>query len=149
GASGRTSVDYYPVAFVSKFNASGSALLYSAFIGGTAPPAPAGTRTFAGTTASAIAVDRQGNAYITGKTFVADFPTTPGAFQQSLAADSRSNAFVTKLNASGSALVYSTLLGGKFEDEGRSVAVDGTGSAYIAGSTASVDFPSTPGAFQK
>src|SRR5262249_14109338 len=146
GAFGNTSVDYYSVAFVSKFNASGSALLYSAFIGGVAPPSF--DRSFPWTSAYAIAVDREGNAYITGETPVADFPNTPGAFQPSLPESSHRNAFVAKLNPAGSALVYSTLLGGSGEDMGRGIAVDASGNAYVTGATESTDFPVARLSFQ-
>jgi hypothetical protein len=104
----------------------------------------------------AIAVDPAGNAYVTGWTNSVDFPTTPNAAQPSLA--NERDAFVTKLNASGSALLYSTYLGGSTipsgnyshgpTDEGRGIAVDAAGNAYVTGITGSADFPTTPGAFQ-
>ena len=89
---------------------------------------------------------REGRAYVTGRTTSADFPTTPGAFDTHLQRR-LSDAFVTKLNASGSALAYSTFLGGTEVDEGRGIAVDGRGRAYVTGSTRSADYPTTPGAF--
>jgi hypothetical protein len=117
------------------------ALDYSTFLGGTGSDAGAG-----------IAVDRRGSAYVTGFTNSADlpdtpgaFPTTPGAFDRTL--DGNSDAFVTKLNASGSALVYSTFLGGTGADDGEDIAVDASGSAYVVGDTFSGDFPTTQGAF--
>jgi Beta-propeller repeat len=120
-------------AFVAKFDASG-ALVYSTYLGGGEDDSSFG-----------VAVDGSGSAYVTGRTNSANFPTTPGAFDTTYA---QVDAFVTKLNASGTALVYSTYLGGfGGPDSGARVALDGTGSAYVAGSTGSFDFPTTPGAF--
>jgi hypothetical protein len=93
-----------------------------------------------------IAVDAAGNAYITGNTFSTDFPTTPGSAQPAIV--SATEVFVTKLNAAGNALVYSTYLGGNLTDAGRGIAVDSGGNAIVTGFTDSVDFPVTPGAFQ-
>jgi hypothetical protein len=92
-----------------------------------------------------IAVDAAGNAYLTGFTQSADFPTTPGAFQTTLRLThpgSEGNAFVTTLNATGTALVYSTYLGGG-GDSGSAIAVDQVGDAYVIGSAGSADFPTT------
>jgi hypothetical protein len=122
--------------FVTKLNAAGSALEYSTYLGGAN-----------GSTDSAgIAIDAAGNAYVAGTTRASDFPTTPGAFQPASSGTTCSGnpcaeAFVTKLNASGSALVYSTFLGGTSDEFGLGIAVDGSGSAYVAGATDSVDFP--------
>ena len=117
--------------FVTKFNNNGSFVSYSTCIG------PGG--------GSSIALDSADNAYLTGTTLSATFPTTPGAF------DTNNNglrdAFVTRLNAAGSALIYSTYLGGGSNDWGISLAVDSGGSAYVTGETWSIDFPITPGAF--
>src|SRR3989441_1834599 len=90
-----------------------------------------------------IAVDALGNAYITGATFSTNFPTTVGAFQ-----GGGNDAFVTKLNPTGSALVYSTYLGGSGGDSGNGIAVDSLGNAYVATHTYSSNFPTTAGAFQ-
>ena len=92
-----------------------------------------------------IAVDSAGSAYVTGETGSADFPTTPGAFRttRNVAYD----AYVTKLNPSGSALVYSTFIGGSQVDFGVRIAVDASHNAYVLGNTSSADFPTTPGAF--
>jgi hypothetical protein len=120
-------------AFVTKLNGRGSALVYSTFLGGTSSDDGRG-----------IAV-RGGRAYVTGFTESADFPTTPGAFDTTF--NGVRDAFVTKLNARGSALVYSTFLGGTSSDDGRGIAVDGRGRAYVTGDTSSADFPTTPGAF--
>ena len=78
----------------------------------------------------------------------ADFPTTAGAFQTTYGGGRRNDAFVSKLNSSGSALVYSTYLGGSGDDVGHGIAVDSSGNAYVTGYTHSSDFPTTAGAFQ-
>jgi Beta-propeller repeat len=95
----------------------------------------------------AIAVDNSGNAYITRYTQSANFPTTSGAFQKNHAGGGQ-DAFVSKLNPQGSALVYSTYLGGSSYETGYGIAVDGSGNAYITGVTGSTNFPITSGAFQ-
>ena len=87
---------------------------------------------------------REGRAYVTGHTESADYPTTPGAYDRTY---TFGDAFVTKLNASGSALAYSTLLGGTHSDFGAGIAVDGVGRTYVTGNTRSADYPTTPGAF--
>jgi hypothetical protein len=118
-------------AFVSKFNTSGAALVYSTYLGGSQ-----------GDQGGGIAVDGLGNAYVTGSTSSTDFPTV-NAFQGSLRVvrSGYSNAFVSKLNPSGSALVYSTYLGGGGPDNGNGIAVDGMGNAYVTGTTFSINFP--------
>jgi hypothetical protein len=127
--------------FVTKLNPSGSApLVYSTFLGGNSSDAGLG-----------IALDSSGNAYVTGFTFSTNFPTTVGAFDVthngSFDGFVRSDAFVTKLNLSGSALVYSTFLGGTSTESGLGITVDSSGSAYVTGDTLSSDFPTTVGAF--
>ena len=117
-------------AFVTKFNAAGSALVYSTFLGGISP--------------SGIAVDSAGDAYVTGSTY--DAPPLKNAFQAT--AGGGGDAFVTKLNASGSALVYSTYLGGSGQDSATGIAVDSSGDAYVTGNTYSTNFPTTPGSLQ-
>jgi Beta-propeller repeat len=96
-----------------------------------------------------IAVDSAGSAYVTGSTASPDFPTTAGAFDTSFnhGPFGQADAFVTKLNPAGSGLTYSTFLGGSFPDSPSGIAVDSAGSAYVTGTTASTDFPTTPGAF--
>ena len=120
--------------FVFKLNAAGSALRYSTYLGGTEYDSPRG-----------IAVDGSGNAYVTGETLSSDFPTTAGAFSRTRRG--QYDVFVTKLNPTGSALVYSTFLGGAAVDNGQQVQVDGGGNAYVLGSSSSADFPTTAGAF--
>jgi hypothetical protein len=117
--------------FVTKLNASGSALMYSTYLGGGA-----------GNWGTGIAVDSSGNAYVVGNTTSTDFPTArPIQAVNRASRTARYSAFVTKLNAAGTALVYSTCLGGSGENWGYGIAVDASGSAYVTGSTMSVDFP--------
>jgi hypothetical protein len=123
-------------AFVTKLNPTGSALAYSTYLGGT------GVDFFA----YGIAVDSIGNAYVTGDTQSTDFPTTLGAFQTT--SGGNQDAFVTKLNALGTLLLYSTYLGGTGFESGNGIAVDSADSAYVIGRTTSTDFPTTSGAFQ-
>src|SRR3989441_166203 len=134
GAFQRSSAGGISDAFVTKLNAAGAALVYSTYLGGTGDENGFG-----------IAVDATGNAYVTGITFSPDFPTTARAFQPS---SPGGDAFVTKLNPSGAALVYSTYLGGTGSDLGFGIAVDSFGNAYVTGQTFSSDFPTTEGAFQ-
>ena len=123
-------------AFVTKLNPTGSALVYSTFLGGSADDLGRG-----------IAVDAAGNAYVSGATNSINFPTIAGAFQTTYGGG-EFDAFVTKLNPTGSALVYSTFIGGSEQDGGFGIAVDTAGSAYVTGRTYSTDFPTTTGAFQ-
>jgi len=123
--------------FVTKLNASGTALAYSTFLAGSRDDSP-----------MAIQVDSSGSAYIGGSTRSLDFPTTAGAFQNLNKAPDWGTGFVTKLNADGSALIYSTLLGGSFLDAVSAIAVDSSGSVLATGNTSSSDFPTTPGVFQ-
>jgi hypothetical protein len=127
--------DWWDV-FVTKLNETGTALVYSTYIGGSGEDR-----------GYAIAVDGSGNAYMTGWTFSTDYPVTPGAFQTTNGGGG-GDVFVTKLNATGTALVYSTYIGGNSLDEGRGIAVDGSGNAYVTGATLSTDYDVTPGAFQ-
>ncbi|HEU0119699.1 MAG TPA: SBBP repeat-containing protein [Bryobacteraceae bacterium] len=133
-------------AFVAKFNPAGTVLLYATFLAGSstvsgAPPVTTGLR---------IAVDRGGSAYVVGVTDAVNFPVTPGTLQP--LNKGASDLFVAKLNPAGSALVYSTYLGGSQSENAElglpGIAVDSSGSAYIAGGTASRNFPVTVGALQ-
>jgi hypothetical protein len=116
-----------PDAFVAKLNATGSALVYSTYLGG-------GGNDFG----SAIAVDTAGNAYVTGITDSTDFPT---ANPLQAANGGNRDAFVAKLNATGSTLVYSTYLGGSNAENGTAIAADAAGNAYVTGWTQSPNFP--------
>jgi hypothetical protein len=96
-----------------------------------------------------VAIDAAGNAYVVGQTFSSNFPTTPGAFDTTCGGCTvSSDDFVAKVNAAGSALVYSTYLGGGNVDSALGVAVDTAGNAYVAGFTQSSDFPTTGSAYQ-
>lgn len=117
-------------AFVTKFDAAGSALVYSTYLGGSCTDL-----------GGPIAVDSSGNAYLTGRTCSTDFPTV-NPFQAAYPSSSTSVAFVTKLNAAGSALAFSTYLGGNFDEgQGNGITVDSSGSAYVGGQTLSSGFP--------
>ena len=98
--------------------------------------------------ANAVAVDGAGNAYVTGM-YTTGFPVTAGAYQTANASQEvgGSNAFVTKFDPNGN-VIYSTYLGGSMQDGGNAIAVDAAGNAYVAGYTASPDFPVTSGAYQ-
>ncbi len=100
-------------------------------------------------TGAAIAVDAAGSAYVTGFTQSPTFPTTPGAFDRTGSASNDLDAFVSKLNPAGTALVYSTFLGGTNFEWGRDLAIDAAGNAYVAGQTKSSNFPTTNGAFDR
>lgn len=95
-----------------------------------------------------IAVDSQGAAYVTGRTFSTDFPVV-NPLQPNSAKPDTEEVFVTKINPAGTAIVYSTYLGGDGFDEGSSIAVDGSGNVYLGGRTSSTNFPVTNGAPQK
>ena len=131
-------------AFVTKLNANG-ALVYSTYLGGSGFEIDEGFDKLA-RRVGAIAVDTAGNAYVTGSTTSNNFPITPGAFRSANAGFS--DLFVSKLNATGSALVYSTYLGGSDFDRGYGIAVDANRNAYLTGEVVSLDFPTTAGAFQ-
>jgi uncharacterized protein (TIGR03437 family) len=131
-------------AFVFKLTPDGSQAVYSTYLGGSADDVACG-----------IAVDSSGNAYLAGSTFSANFPLA-NAMQGSYGGQGSSNyfrmssgdGFVAKINPSGSALVFSTYLGGKDDDRAFAVAVDGGGNVHVAGNTASANFPVTSDAAQ-
>jgi hypothetical protein len=110
---------------------------YSTYLGGSGDDTPWG-----------IAVDPTGVAVIVGRTYSVDFPTTPGVLGPSFFStfSINSDAFVSRVSASGAALLSSTYLGGANGDAAESVVLDATGAAWIAGRTRSTDFPATPGA---
>lgn len=139
-------------AFVAKVNVAGNALAYLTHLSATnfvftpfANPA---------NTATALAVDAAGNAYVTGATFDPSFPATAGAYQTTFAGPYQpgvpyplppTDAFAAKLNPTGTALVWATYIGGKAADAAKSVALDSSGNVWIAGATASPDFPDAQG----
>jgi hypothetical protein len=149
-ATGKTSSSDFPTtlggfdttlggydAFVTKLNATGSGLIYSTFLGGSESEE----------WGHAVTVDVSGAAYITGLTYSSDFPTTPGAFDTAHAGTRAPDIFVTKLNVTGSGLVYSTFLGGSDLDYDPGIVIDASRAAYVTGSTNSSDFPTTLGGF--
>jgi uncharacterized protein (TIGR03437 family) len=125
--------------WLAKINPAGTALVYAAHI----------------SVPGKIFVDADGNTYVAGYTSSPDFPTTPGALQKVFAGGHPfeedgydSDGFVTKLNAAGTALIYSSYLGGKGDDLASGVGLDAAGNFYVTGSTDSPDFPITTGASQ-
>jgi hypothetical protein len=134
--------------FVAKLNATGSGLLYSSFLNGST-----------GSGVSHLAIDGSGNAYVTGLTVDTDFPTK-NPIQPAFGGGGLStcnvsggplicgDAFVTKFNSTGTALVYSTYLGGSGDDTGYGITVDASGNAYVNGGTNSINFPTTAGVIQ-
>ena len=135
-------------AFVTKINPDGASLAYSTYLGG---PGSTASGDFGYDWGNGIVIDGEGNAYVAGLTRSYTFPVTAGAFQTTHAGG-WADVFVAKLNATGSALVYATYLGGTggslHGDEAYAIAVDGQGSAYVTGLTTSLDFPTTAGAFR-
>ncbi len=136
--------------FLTEINSTGSALVYSTYFGGSGNDMITG-----------VALDSADNAYITGVTASSDLPTTAGVAQSAYGRAATANcyqdsgptwacgdAFVAEMNPQGTGLVYSTYLGGTGDDYADSIAVGSTGSAYVAGTTDSLDFPTTPGAYQ-
>jgi hypothetical protein len=132
--------------FVVKFNAGGAELGYSTFLGGSADDYAYG-----------VTVDSAGDAYVTGATNSANFPTV-NAFQPNYAGGLCAtapntfpcyDAFVAKLNPAGSALIYSTYLGGTGSDYGYAIALDSSSNAYVTGYTTSTNFPTTAGALRR
>ncbi len=122
-------------AFVMKLHPDGSDFDYATYLGGSTSE-----------TLGGIAVDSSGVAYLDGGTASADFPTTSGAFQQT---NSGKSAFLSKLTADGSSLLYSTFLGAAgLTAKATGIAVDGSKAAYLTGETSGPGFPTTPGAFK-
>jgi uncharacterized protein (TIGR03437 family) len=115
-------------AFILKLNPAGSALTYSTYLGGSS-----------GDEGRDIAVDSTGAAHIVGQTFSSNFNTANPL--QSIFGGGSSDAFIASLNAAGSALIYSTYLGGNGSDTGTAIAVDSFGNAFVTGDTASTNFP--------
>ena len=140
-------------AYVGKVNAAGTALSYLTLIGAANYdnpdiPLPA-------TLASALGVDDAGNAYLTGVTADPKFPATVGTYQTNYAGNidpsktyyelPPTDAFIAKINSSGSGLVWATYIGGKSVEAANSIALDRSGSVWIAGTTASAEFPNQQG----
>ncbi len=134
-------------AFIVKVNAAGTGLAYLTFLGtGDVQPT---VGTLATDFISAIAADAAGNAYISGSTADPAFPATAGAFQTTLSNPATppyvgpSDAFVAKLNPTGSAMVWATFLGGTRNDAAQTIATDSAGNVWVSGTTQSTDFPTT------
>ena len=122
-------------AIVAKLNPDGTDLVYATYLGGENEDM-----------GFDIDVDASGNAWVTGYTKSATFPTTTGAIQRNI--KGREEAFISVFDATGSHLPYSTLFGGADDDNGESVVIDASGLAWILGWTQSDDVPTTPGAFR-
>ena len=124
-------------AFVARLTPALTALVYSTYLGGSGFDL-----------GQAIAVDPSGSAYVTGTTSSkGDFPITHGVVQ-SVYGGGGDDAFLARLSPDGTALLYSTYLGGSAPDQGAAIAVDPSGSAFVAGVTGSVNFPTTHDAVQ-
>jgi hypothetical protein len=125
--------------FTCKLNENGSDLMYSTYIGG-------GLQDFAWD----LKVDDEGNAYLTGATRSFDFPTTTGSFDTSYNSYGvLEDAFILKLNKNGSALIYSTFIGGTHQDFAFGIAIDNLGNVYVTGDTLSPDFPTTTDSYDE
>jgi photosystem II stability/assembly factor-like uncharacterized protein len=145
--------------FITKLSPEGNTFVYSTFLGAadnlnTGNVSQCTPQQFGNciTTANDIAIDAAGNAFVTGETSARNFPTTPNAFKpvksdNDSASAINSNgspyteAFVTKLNATGTSLIYSTFLGGNGNDSGNGITLDASGNVYVVGTTAATDFP--------
>jgi hypothetical protein len=123
-------------AFVTELNPAGNGVVYSTYLGGGGEDRATG-----------VAVAPNGNAYVSGFTTNGTFPTTTGAYQTTYGGGSR-DGFFTELNASGTALVYSTLVGGSGTDTATRIAVDSSSDAYVVGNTTSTNLPTSAGALQ-
>jgi Beta-propeller repeat len=124
--------------FVTKLNDKGTGLVYSTFVGGTGDEGSLGGQ--------GIAVDSTGAVYVTGFTGSADYPVTAGVYQSALAGVV--DVFCTKVSPDGSALAYSTYIGGANLDIANAIDIDAAGNAYCGGWSISNDYPTTPGAFE-
>ena len=124
-----------PDVFVAKLDPMGTSLVYSSCFGGLDSDQGWG-----------LDVDPSGSAYVTGRTFSRDFPTTPGAFNNTFGLNYSADVFVAKLTPSGTALAYSSLIAGNDSDYGQAIAVDANGTAWVTGWTYSADFPVTSNA---
>jgi hypothetical protein len=124
--------------FVTRLDAQGGSLVFSTYVGGNDHD-----------DGTAIALDPAGNVYVVGFTDSPNYPTTPGAYDRTINSNIYSDAFVTKLNPTGSGLVYSTFLGGDAYDTGADLLLDADGTLTLTGHTYSANFPTTPGAYDR
>lgn len=134
GAYDRTYNGGFSDGFLAKLNSSGTALVYSTYLGGSVKDPIFN-----------LAIDKTGAAYVTGYTSSENFPTTKGAFDRV----NDWGGFVTKFSPDGSKLVYSTFIGGSYYDIGNAIAVDNMGFCYVGAKTYSPDAPTTPGAYDR
>lgn len=125
-------------AFLAKLNASGSGLLFSTYLGGSG-----------GELSHGLELDASGNIFVAGNTASNDFPVLNAYQSVKSGGEYGEDGFVTKVSADGSTILYSTYLGGDRSEFLYDIAVDASGAFYVAGSTYSLDFPVTPGAFQE
>jgi uncharacterized protein (TIGR03437 family) len=130
-----------PGPFVAKINSGGSALSYLTYLANGTDQTPPSPSHAALSSAAAMAVDPDGSVYVTGSTSDPKFPVTPGAYQTT------GPVFALKLNTSGSALVWATLLGGKGYDQATAATLDTSGDLWVAGTTLSTEFPDNQGWF--
>ena len=147
---------YSSDAFVAKLNPQGSALVYATYLGGASTPASPASGNDQGT---ALAVDSSGSAWVTGWTRSPRFPTTDGALDRTCGTDGSCNpqdaynfvsdAFVSKLDPTGSQLAYSTYLGGPSDEYANGIAVNPANQAVVVGQTSSATFPVTAGAYDE
>jgi hypothetical protein len=121
---------------VTKFDPNLSSIIYSTLVGGKS-----------GESASSIKTDNDGNAYFTGNTASSNYPTSPGSFEINYKGND--DILLTKLNSSGTALIYSTYFCSTMEDEGIEIVIDSYNKAYLLGETDGGDIPLTPGALYK
>jgi hypothetical protein len=131
--------DGSPHMFIMKLNSTATTVLFSTYLGGDFSDS-----------ARSIAVDSTGNVFVTGSTQSADYPVTPGAMQMSYSGQAYistvSHIALTKLDSTGSSLIFSAVIGGSNEDEAARIAIDAAGNSFLTGYTRSSDFPITPGA---
>lgn len=138
-----TSLTDYETSVFSVLNANGTGLVYSTYFGGAKSPLTIGDQ------ATGIAIDGQGDAYLTGRTSASDFPVTSGALEAKFNSQPDTNeAYFAVFNVMASKLVYSTYLGGTAGTSASGMASDSLGNAYVVGVTNSSDFPITPNAFE-
>jgi hypothetical protein len=123
--------------FLAKLDVSGSSLIYADYIGGNSDDF-----------ATALVLDSSDDVFLTGTTYSSDFPTTEITYQSSNNTEGNQTAFVTEVSPDGSTLLYSTYLGGSYQDGGTGIGLDGSGNIYVAGWTWSLDFPVSSGAYQ-
>jgi hypothetical protein len=127
--------------FLLELDMAAGTLAHSTYIGGSNDDKVAG-----------LAIDGAGNSLVTGQTISADFPATPGAYDTTFGGgdciiSDCADVFVAKVTSDGSSLSYATYLGGEKWDDGYSIAVDSSGTAYVTGEVQSPEFPTTPDAY--